>query len=120
VISASYGWQANPSASKLGVRSGRDSNENEGAQDVHRQRVALEAVAAPAARNQLVFERVRVEEDRQAELDIQVLERDRRGVRPVKPSQRGKRGRVRAAAADAGEAGRDVHVSNILRTAQGA
>ena len=57
-----------------------------------KQRVLLEAVAAAKVRDELSLQRGEVEADRSAEEDVEVLERDGRGVRL---GQRGQDGRSR-------------------------
>ncbi len=71
-------------------------------------RVLLEAVPAPTPLDQLGLEAIQVDPDRAAQEDIEVLERDRRGVCLMDSIEDlGRRGK-RAGIADAGEVGSEI------------
>jgi hypothetical protein len=86
-------------------------------EDGGEQRGVLEAVPAAVRTHELVLQRGKVEADRPAEQDVEVLERDVRHVRVEKPRQRFERRPRAAAPADPFEIGVEVQRGHLLDSA---
>ena len=82
--------------------------EPEGTQRGGEQRVLLEAIAAAPAVHELGLQAGKIDADRPAEEDIQILERDVRRMRDMQSTERRERGLARALIGDARKIGFEI------------